>query len=181
MASAKGVHEKKETMKAKANLRPTSAARSIKSASSLKSQLEVLSKENKELKLTLEQSEEENKLLKEKLRGLTFEIIDSSNKGEKQFEIDPNKDILDISLDELKSMITMHSRSRGKVKSSQFETRIEEVETRITLLSGELGKLVKLKLKVQNGLQSINSCLDVEDAKKQARQLWVESCKYLYF
>ncbi|XP_041353609.1 desmoplakin-like [Gigantopelta aegis] len=176
MASAKGAREKKETMKTKTNLRPTSGSRSVKSASSLRSQLDVLSKENKELKSCLTKTEEQNLELKEKLRSLTYEIIDSSNKAEKQLEFDPNMDVVDIPLDELKSLIAMLSTSHTKAKSSLFETRIEEVETRITLLSGELGKLVKLKLKVQNGLQGIISCSDLEDAKKQARQLWIESC-----
>ena len=59
------------------------------------------------------------------------------------------------------------------------QVRLEELETRITQLNGELAKLLRLKLKVEAGLRDMERMGSVEDLKVQGKRLWYDCCKCL--
>ena len=58
-----------------------------------------------------------------------------------------------------------------------LQVRLEELETRITQLNGELAKLLRLKLKVESGLRDMEQMSSVEDLRVQGKRLWYDCCK----
>ena len=58
-----------------------------------------------------------------------------------------------------------------------METRVEELETRITHLNMELSKMLELRINLENGLEDIQNCDNLFDAQNRARFLLYEASK----
>ena len=88
-------------------------------------------------------------------------------------------DLVDVPESDVMSMITSITHHPGSMAHT-YETRIEELETRVTQLNVELARLLKLKLKVENGLKDMEEMYTVEDLRVQGKRLWYDCCEYPY-
>lgn len=130
-------------------------------------------KERDELNKKLEEALRDNTVWKDKLCHVTEKVLHtvkpSCTQNLSQNALDlPEQEIIDM-IDSLKPE-----------KNQSLENRIEELETRITLISGELGKLLKLKMDLEAGLMELAKCQDTEFVQHGLRQLWVQSSKCFY-
>lgn len=132
------------------------------------------------LKKTTEDLREENATLKaslstyqEKLQVITQQIIDVNFDN---YKAPQDIALVDIPLADILTIITNLTITPGN-KLHSYELQIEELETRVTQLNSELAKLIKLKLKLENGLKDMDRMYTVEDLKVQAKRLWYDCCK----
>ncbi|GFS11606.1 hypothetical protein ElyMa_003090700 [Elysia marginata] len=134
-----------------------------------------------QLKKSNEELKEQNSVLKDsvayyrdKLHAVVQHVLDVNVDGYK-----PEKGIclVDVPETDVKSMITNLTIMPGSSLHS-YEVRLEELETRITQLNGELAKLLRLKLKLEAGLRDMDGMTSVEDLKVQGKRLWYDCCKY---
>ena len=134
--------------------------------------LDRITKERDELNKKLISALADNDKLKTTLHNVKKKVMDTANPT--PFLTGAEKDPSELSEQELISMI-------GALipveKNVPLESKIEELETRITLLSGELGKLFKLKLKTENSLRELGSCQDLETMQQAVKKLWLQSSK----
>ncbi|RUS76107.1 hypothetical protein EGW08_016138 [Elysia chlorotica] len=137
-----------------------------------------------QLKKSNEELKDQNTVLKDsvayyrdKLHAVVQHVLDVNVDDYK-----PEKGIclVDVPETDVKSMITNLTVMPGSSLHS-YEVRLEELETRITQLSGELAKLVRLKLKVEAGLRDMESMRSVEDLKVQGKRLWYDCCSTRIF
>uniref|UniRef100_A0A2C9LA31 Death domain-containing protein n=1 Tax=Biomphalaria glabrata TaxID=6526 RepID=A0A2C9LA31_BIOGL len=131
------------------------------------------------LKKTTEDLREENATLKaslstyqEKLQVITQQIIDVNFDN---YKAPQDIALVDIPLADILTIITNLTITPGN-KLHSYELQIEELETRVTQLNSELAKLIKLKLKLENGLKDMDRMYTVEDLKVQAKRLWYDCC-----
>ncbi|KAL8572553.1 hypothetical protein ACOMHN_040457 [Nucella lapillus] len=132
--------------------------------------LDRITKERDELNKKLEASLKDNADLKTSLRNIAKKAMDNSNPT--PFLTGTEKDPSEISEQEL---ITLIGTLVPVERNVTLEARIEELETRLTLFSGELGKLLKLKLNVETKLKEVVSCYDLEAVHQSMKQLWLQS------
>ncbi|KAK7103703.1 centrosomal protein of 128 kDa-like [Littorina saxatilis] len=132
--------------------------------------LDRVTKERDDLKKKLDASLKHMTELKRTIRNIAKKAMDVANPT--PFLTGSEKDPSDMTEEEVIEMI-------GKLvpaeKNESFESRIEELETRITLLSGELGKLFKLKLNLEDGLNELSSCQDLNTMRDTVKQLRYQS------
>ncbi|XP_046373056.1 uncharacterized protein LOC124146684 [Haliotis rufescens] len=175
MSATKVSSPKRESTKSKSKTssRPSSRGSNSK-------HLDDLNKETSQLREQVTTLQTENEQIKEKLRTLTLRLVEAGRQSGNEMDFDANCDILEIPMIELLAVIAELNRNGVKTrshKSKDFdENRLEELETRVTLLNTELAKLFKLKLKVENGLQDLDRCRDDGELRKKAKYLWYESC-----
>ncbi|XP_067681620.1 uncharacterized protein [Haliotis asinina] len=175
MSATKVSSPKRESSKSKSKTssRPSSRGSNSK-------HLDDLNKESSQLREQVTTLQTENEEMKEKLRILTLRLVEAGKQRGNEMDFDTNCDILEIPLLELLAVIAELNRNGVKTGSHKLkdfdENRLEELETRVTLLNTELAKLFKLKLKIENGLQSMDRCQDVGELRKKAKYLWYESC-----
>ncbi|KAH9518369.1 hypothetical protein Btru_016547 [Bulinus truncatus] len=131
------------------------------------------------LKKTAEDLREENATLKsslstysEKLKSITQQVIDVNFDN---YKPPPDIDLIDIPLSDISTIITNLTITPGN-KLHSYELQLEELETRVTQLNNELAKLIKLKIKLENGLKDMERMYAVEDLKVQAKRLWYDCC-----
>ncbi|XP_076443020.1 uncharacterized protein LOC143281659 [Babylonia areolata] len=133
--------------------------------------LDRVTKERDEANKKLDAAVKENSNLKTHLRNVAKKVMDTANPT--PFLSGTEKDPSEISEQELIALI---GTLLPVEKNVTLESRIEELETRITLLSGELGKLLKVKLNVETRLKELGSCQDLDTVQQGLKQLWLESC-----
>lgn len=137
-----------------------------------------------QLKKSNEELKDQNSVLKDsvayyrdKLHAVVQHVIEVNVDDYK-----PEKGIclVDVPEADVKSMITNLTIMPGSSLHS-YEVRLEELETRITQLNGELAKLLRLKLKLEGGLHDMERMASVEDLKVQGKRLWYDSCSTRIF
>lgn len=145
-------------------------------------QEEKLLIQNTELQSKVETLTTENKQLKDKLQSVSRRIIEEAkNKGFELSEDEKNMTILDVPSDSLLALI--HYLVHGKGKHRQrgtADTRLEELETRITHLNMELAKLLRTRLDLENGLEEIQECETLAEVQSKAKTLLYEARRYIY-
>ncbi|XP_046557944.1 uncharacterized protein LOC124267114 [Haliotis rubra] len=175
MSATKVSSPKRESAKTKSKTSSRPSSRGSHSK-----HLDDLNKESSQLREQVITLQTENEEMKEKLRILTLRLVEAGKQRGSEMDFDTNCDILEIPLLELLAVIADLNGNEVKTGSHQLkdfdENRLEELETRVTLLNTELAKLFKLKLKVENGLQNMDRCQDVGELRKKAKYLWYESC-----
>lgn len=134
--------------------------------------LDRVTKERDELSKKLDAALTDNAKLKNSLCNVTKKVMDITNPT--PFLTGSEKDPSEVSEQEVIEMI---DRLIPVEKNESLESRIEELETRITLLNGELGKLLKLKLNLEAGLKQLGSCTDLDTMRQTVRHLWLQSCE----
>jgi hypothetical protein len=133
-------------------------------------------KERDELKKNFEAAQKENAKLRWRIYEITKKVMDTANPT--PFRTGKEKDPGDVSEVELFDMLDTLVPIEHNVS---LEARLEELETRITLLNGEVGKLLKLKMSMENSLRGLDTCRDLEDMRRTVRTLWLQSCEYYQF
>lgn len=135
--------------------------------------LTSLVRSNEELKEKNAELQESVTYYRDKLHAIVQHVIDVNVD-----EYKPVKGILfvDIPESDVTTMITNLTITPGSSLRA-YEVRLEELETRITQISCELAKLLKLKLKSENGLREMEGLYTAEELKVQAKRLWYDSCK----
>ncbi|ESO92040.1 hypothetical protein LOTGIDRAFT_233305 [Lottia gigantea] len=140
---------------------------------------EELTKENQRLKVTIDYMQDENTKLKEKLEKIADRLINNVDKSEYNFKV--YKSLSDISVEEFTAMISDITSKKEKKGEHYLESRIEEVETRLTQMSGEFAKLIQLKMRLENGLEDIENCYCIETTRQKARSLKTHSANTQIF
>ncbi|XP_059162385.1 uncharacterized protein LOC131945793 [Physella acuta] len=132
----------------------------------------ILRKLNDDLHAENSSLKESSSLYHDKLQSIIQHVIDINVDN---FKPEEGTDIIDLPLVDITRMITNLTITSGSSLRS-YEVRLEELETRVTQLNGELAKLLKLKLKVENGLKDMELMYKVEDLRVQAKRLWYDCC-----
>ena len=134
--------------------------------------LDRVTKERDELSKKLDAALKDNAKLKNTLYNINKKVMDITNPT--PYFTGSEKDSSEVSEQEVIEMI---DRLILVEKNESLESRLEELETRITLLNGELGKLLKLKLNLESGLKQLDSCKDLDTMRQTAKYLWLQSCE----
>ena len=144
-----------------------------------KEKLEDLTTQNEDLQKTVQKCKEENSALKEKVEYLSNKIVEyGQSKGYKLPLVENSKSPLDLSKENLNQILDFITNGDKRKKKGPVELRVEELETRITHLNMELAKMVQLRLSLENGLEDIEFCETLVDAKTKARFLLYELSKF---
>ena len=173
--------QKKPTMKKDAgekNSRPGTANRGPTklSAKETAAKLEQLTTDNEELESRVENLTKEKRELKKRLDSLATTLVeDAEIKGYEFQKDDTSLSPNELTNDTLLDIINFLAHRRDKKKKGPVENRIEELETRITHLNMELAKMLKVRLKLENGLDDIQNCGSLEEAKSKARFMMFEA------
>ncbi|XP_060082444.1 uncharacterized protein LOC132561760 [Ylistrum balloti] len=145
-----------------------------------KQAIETLTKDNEELQGQLAALTTKNKQLQDNWLTLTTKLVeDAKSKGFQLGEEEQKKDTGEVSMDALLDLINSlaHKQDTKKQKPAKgsVESRIEELETRTTQMNMNLVKLLQTKMNLEAGLEDIQQCLSLEDAKHKARFLLYET------
>lgn len=135
-------------------------------------------KANEELSVEIAKLTAENQQLKASFGTVLDRLIENAKMRDVTIPHDvENAHLTDIHLDTLGGFI--ESLTAEAPQGNSMENRVEELETRITHLNGELAKLLRIRMTVENGLDEIlNDCDSVEKVKVKARDLLREISKY---
>ncbi|KAK6181549.1 hypothetical protein SNE40_009380 [Patella caerulea] len=146
---------------------------------SLSQHAEVV-KDNSHLKKTIDILKAENLTMKHKLDRVIERLV--SYVDEDDYDFSSCVSYLDISLEDMLAMISDITSTKDSNRQEHYlETRIEEVETRITQISTEFAKLVQLKLRMENGLNEIKGCQRIDEIKQIAASLSYDSARTQIF
>lgn len=137
--------------------------------------LDKVTKERDDLSKRLEEAHKEVEILKSKLCVVTEKVINSVKPC--NFAVDKGQDLANIPEQDIVHLIETFSL---REKNRPLEERIEELETRITLVDTELGKMLHLKSSIEEALYNLSSCRDLEVLQQGVRRLWFQSCEYKY-
>ncbi|OWF45674.1 uncharacterized protein LOC110456737 [Mizuhopecten yessoensis] len=145
-----------------------------------KQAVEILTKENEELQGQVEALTTKSKLFQDNWITLTTKLVqDAKTKGFQLGEEDQRKALEELSVDVLLDLINSlaHKQILQKQKANKgsVEARIEELETRITQMNMNLVKLLQAKMNLEAGLDAIQQCASLDDAKHKARFLLFET------
>ncbi|XP_069118495.1 uncharacterized protein [Argopecten irradians] len=146
------------------------------SVSKSKQAVEILTKENDELQERVAELSTRNKQLQDHWLTLTTKLVeDAKSKGFQLREEDQN--LGEVSLETLLDLINSlaHKQEVKKPTKGSLEARIEELETRTTQMNMNLVKLLQAKMNLEAGLEDIQQCCTLEDAKHKARFLLFET------
>lgn len=108
-------------------------------------------------------------------------IDDAKAKGfdlEKEHQGQPCFDVPIDSVLKLLNNLAYKQEVVKKRKRGSVESRVEELETRITHLNMEVAKLIQLRLTLEHGLEDIQDSNSLKDIKEKARFLLFEARKY---
>lgn len=140
-----------------------------------KEKLEDLTNQNEKLQKTIQTYKEENGQLRDKVEYLGKKIVEyGQSKGYKLLEEENSKLPFNVSVENLNKILDFIINGDKRKKKGPVELRVEELETRITHLNMELAKMVQLRLSLENGLEDIEFCETLVDAKTKARFLLYE-------
>lgn len=136
--------------------------------------LDRVTKERDELRKNLDAAHKDNEAVKSKLRNVIEKIFSTVNRGQIYSPVSPKEnDAADVPEEDIAAMLNNLCPIE---KNESLEARIEELETRITLVDGELGKLLRLKHNTETELYKLVSCLDLDRMRDTIRYLWLQSC-----
>ncbi|XP_013388527.1 uncharacterized protein LOC106157437 [Lingula anatina] len=136
-----------------------------------KNSVKVLLQENKTLQEEKDAITKELDDLKTKFSVLGKKILDHADKAE--YGLEDDLDPLQVNLDDLLGMLSKVI-SRDK-KKNRMETRIEELETRVTQLTVEQAELLRVRAKYEEGLSEICQCYDMPAVKVLVEKIRVEA------
>lgn len=149
-------------------------------AAKSKQLIESLTNDNEELQGKVVALTEEGKQLRETWLTLATRLVENAKeKGFQLCEEEKDKSLGDVSVDSLIRLINSLTyeqvlQKKKSVKGS-VESRIEELETRITQMNMNLANLLQSKLTLEHGLEDIQQCSHLDDAKHKARFLLFET------
>nr|XP_022330234.1 nuclear distribution protein nudE-like 1 [Crassostrea virginica]XP_022330235.1 nuclear distribution protein nudE-like 1 [Crassostrea virginica]XP_022330236.1 nuclear distribution protein nudE-like 1 [Crassostrea virginica]XP_022330238.1 nuclear distribution protein nudE-like 1 [Crassostrea virginica]XP_022330239.1 nuclear distribution protein nudE-like 1 [Crassostrea virginica] len=167
--------QKKSSMKKETRSNSAKTSASLKEQLIQKEKLEELTTQNEDLQKTVQKCKEENGALKEKVEYLSKKIMEyGQSKGYQLPVVENSKSPLDLSKENLNQILDFITNGDKRKKKGPVELRVEELETRITHLNMELAKMVQLRLSLENGLEDIEFCETLVDAKTKARFLLYE-------
>lgn len=170
--------QKKSSMKKETRSNSAKISASLKEQLINKEKLEELTNENEELQKTIQRYKEENSQLRDKVEYLSKKIMEyGKSKGYELSTEEKLKLPLNVSVENLNKMLDLITNGDKRKKKGPVELRVEELETRITHLNMELAKMVQLRLSLENGLEDIEFCEMLVDAKTKARFLLYELSK----
>lgn len=171
--------QKKSSMKKETRSNSAKTSASLKEQLIQKEKLEELTIQNEDLQKTVQKCKEENGALKEKVEYLSKKIVEyGQSKGYQLPVVENSKSPLDLSKENLNQILDFITNGDKRKKKGPVELRVEELETRITHLNMELAKMVQLRLSLENGLEDIEFCETLVDAKTKARFLLYELSKF---
>jgi SMC interacting uncharacterized protein involved in chromosome segregation len=172
--------QKKSSMKKETRSNSAKLSASLKEQFINKEKLEELTSENEELQKTIQRYKEENSQLRDKVEYLATKITEyGKSKGYELSDAEKLKLPLNVSVENLNKILDLITNGDKRKKKGPVEVRVEELETRITHLNMELAKMVQLRLTLENGLEDIEFCETLVDAKTKARFLLYELSKSL--
>lgn len=172
--------QKKSSMKKETRSNSAKISASLKEQLISKEKLEELTNQNEKLQKTIQTYKEENGQLRDKVEYLSKKIVEyGQSKGYKSMsEVENSKMPLNVSVENLNQILDFITNGDKRKKKGPVELRVEELETRITHLNMELAKMVQLRLSLENGLEDIEFCETLVDAKTKARFLLYELSKF---
>ncbi|XP_033735406.1 uncharacterized protein LOC117323955 [Pecten maximus] len=150
------------------------------SVSKSKQAVEILTRENEDLQEQVTQLTAKNTKLQDSWLLLTTKLVeDAKSKGFALGEEDQKKELGEVSvealLDLLNSLAHKQDVKKQKPAKGSVEARVEELETRTTQMNMNLVKLLQAKMNLESGLEEIQQCGSLEDAKHKARFLLFET------
>ncbi|XP_076096956.1 uncharacterized protein LOC143067522 [Mytilus galloprovincialis] len=141
-----------------------------------KSKQDQILKDNSELQAEVKSLKSRNLELMERLRLITTDIVEhSKSKGYKYSSSTQNMDVLDLPIGNISELIEFLTHGKDPRNRASIETRVEELETRITHLNMELAKMLELRINYEHGLDAIQNCNNLFDAQNRARFLLYET------
>ncbi|XP_074655705.1 uncharacterized protein LOC141909215 isoform X1 [Tubulanus polymorphus] len=141
----------------------------IKSApgvSQVKKQIDALTVERDELLNSRNQTLFENESLKKKLTKIMEKITDNIDRSD--FDIKEDAEVTNIDTDDCLEMLSKII-TKGQGGSDTIESRVEELETRVTQQSMDIATLTKRALLLEYGLEDTLKCHDVEEVKARVK------------
>jgi predicted nuclease with TOPRIM domain len=143
-----------------------------------KSKQEQILKENSEYQIEIKRLSSRNNELTERLKVITNGIVEQSKlKGYKFSKTDQYTDLNEIPLGKISELTDFLVHGKDPRNRASMETRVEELETRITHLNMELSKMLELRINLENGLEDIQNCDNLFDVQNRVRFLLYEASK----
>ncbi|CAH1791263.1 unnamed protein product [Owenia fusiformis] len=132
-------------------------------------------KELEELRVSVANLTTENTDLKEKLELIIRKLV--NNIDVEQFEIEKTTPTTEIKMDTIIDMMTKlitRFNYRGRM-----ETRIEELESKLTHQNNQVARLVQRNLAIENGLCEMSLCYDFDELHRRISHLQLETSEAL--
>lgn len=141
-----------------------------------KSKQEQILKENTDLQAEIQSLTLQNSELTERLRVITNGIVEQSKlKGYTFSKTDQSTDVTKLPMEKITQLVDFLVHGKDPRNRAAIETRVEELETRITHLNMELSKMLELRINLEHGLDDIQNCDNLFYAQNRARFLLYEA------
>ena len=137
---------------------------------SLTKELEELTRVNDELKLKAETMTTEHGQMKARLDAVGKKIINFVDK--EQFNVSESTDVLEISTETFLEMVSKII-TRRSLNKSTLESRLEELETRVTHQSMQVAKLTQINLAYENAVIDLGKCRHMQEVNDIVDQIQI--------
>ena len=131
-----------------------------------------LTEQNEQLSTELTQIKTEAEQMRSKIELLSKKIVEGTNKKDlfRMYRIDDKTDLMLLTTDVLLDMVG-NLVLKKTIQEKSVESRVEDLETRVTEMSLDIAKMTAKTMAYENGIHEISKCSGIEDIKDRLCQL----------